>query len=418
MAHRYRLQPSAGQLPVLGMHCAHARAVWNVALEQANLYRKHWGPTPNAAARQRELAEARKSSWLGEGSSAVQQQALRDFDQAMRNWWAGTHGRPTWRSKDRNNSFRVRDVNVRKINRRWAELFIPKLGLVRFRLSRPLPAAFGMATISMDRSGRWHVSFNAPQPLFVRELTGEVVGVDVGVVHTLTLSNGEHLNMPALLTPGESQRKLRLQRQLARQRKGSNRRERTKGALAKLSAREADRRNDWIEQNTTNLVRRFDRITIEDLNVNGMVRSASGTTELPGTNVAQKRGLNRAIHGQAWARWRTRLEQKAAAATEECQVVAIDPRHTSQRCARCGHTTPDNRESQALFVCRACGYQANADVNAAENLNAAGHAVAGRGGRHGCPVKRQPPELCSSGVSVREDGEDVNELATSSTPAR
>jgi putative transposase len=331
------------------------------------------------------LAEARKSSWLSEGSSSVQQQALRDFDQAMRNWWAGTHGRPTWRSKDRHNSFRVRDVSVRKINRRWAELLVPKLGMVRFRLSRPLPVEYGMATISLDRSGRWHVSFTAPQPTFQRERTGEVVGVDVGVAHTLTLSTGEHLDMPTLLTPGEAQRKLRLQRQFARQRKGSNRRARTKRSLARLSAREVDRRNDWIEQTTTDLVRRFDRIAIEDLNIKGMVRSAAGTIEQPGSNVAQKRGLNRSIHAQAWAKLRVRLEQKAAASTEECQVVALNPRYTSQRCARCGHTTPDNRESQAVFVCRACGHRANADVNAAENINAAGHAVTGRGGRHGSP---------------------------------
>lgn len=383
MAHRYRLQPSEMQVPVLGMHCAHARAVWNVALEQANLFRRHWGPTPNAAERQRQLAEARKESWLGEGSSAVQQQALRDFDQALKNWWAGTHGRPTWRTKDRNNSFRVRDVNVRKINRRWAELLVPKLGMVRFRLSRPLPAEYGMATISMDRAGRWHVSFTAPQPSFQRATTGRTVGVDVGVVHTLTLSTGEHIDMPTLLSPGEAQRKVRLQRQFARQRKGSARRERTKRAIARLSAREVDRRNDWIEQTTTRLVREFDRITIEDLQVKNMVRSASGTIETPGVNVAQKRGLNRSIHRQSWAKWRTRLEQKAAAATEQCQVIAVNPRGTSQRCACCGHTEPDNRESQTVFVCRACGHRANADVNAAKNINAAGHAVAGRGGSHG-----------------------------------
>lgn len=383
MAHKYRLQPSEMQVPALEMHCAHARVVWNVALEQANLYRKHWGPTPNAAVRQRQLAEARKESWLNEGSSSVQQQALRDFDQALKNWWAGTHGRPTWRTKERNNSFRVRDVSVRKLNRRWAELLVPKLGYVRFRLSRPMPAEYGMATVSRDRAGRWHVSFTALQPAFQRSSTGKTVGIDVGVVHTLTLSTGEHLDMPALLSPGETQRKIRLQRQLARQRKGSARRERTKRAIARLSAREADRRNDWIEQTTTRMVREFDRITIEDLQVKNMVRSASGTIEEPGTNVAQKRGLNRSIHRQAWAKWRTRLEQKAAAATEQCQVIAINPRGTSQRCACCGHTEPDNRESQAVFVCRACGHRANADVNAANNLNAAGHAVAGRGGSHG-----------------------------------
>lgn len=379
MAHKYRLNP-AGQVDDLVRHCADARFVWNLALEQANLYRKHWGPTPNSAVRNRQLAEARKGSWLGEGSSSVQQQALRDFDQAMRNWWAGTHGRPTWRSRERNNSFRVRDVNVRKLNLRWAELLVPKCGWVRFRLSRPLPAEFAMATITLDRAGRWHVSFTAPQPTVHRERTGETVGIDVGVVHTLTLSTGEHLDMPTLLTAGEAQRKTRLQRQLARQRKGSSRRERTKLAIAKLSAREVDRRNDWIETATTALVRRFDQISVEDLQVKNMVRTAKGTVEEPGANVRQKAGLNRSIHRQGWSKFRTRLEQKAEAATEKCSVIAVNPRGTSQRCAACGHTAKENRESQAVLRCRACGHTANADHNAAINIDAAGQAVTGRGG--------------------------------------
>lgn len=385
MAHRYRLRPTDEQTPWLVRHCSDARTVWNVALEQANLYRPHWGPTPNSAARNRQLAEARQSSSLGEGSSTVQQQALRDFDQALRNWWGGSHGRPTWRSYHKGHrSFRVRDTRARKVNRKWAELHVPKVGWVQFRLSRPLPAEYGMATIGQDRAGRWHVAFTAPQPEFVRVETGATVGIDVGVVHALTLSTGEHLNMPALLVSGQAQRKVRLQRQLARQRKGSKRRERTKLAIARLSAREVDRRNDWIEKTTTDLVRRFDRIGVEDLRIKNMVRSASGTIEAPGTNVAQKRGLNRSIHRQAWAKIRTRLEQKAAAATEPCEVVAVNPVGTSQRCAACGHTDRNNRETQAVFHCRACGHVANADVNAGENIDiAAGHAVSGRGGSHG-----------------------------------
>ena len=399
MAHRYRLDPAAADLPVLVLHCSHARAVWNVALEQANMYRKHWGPTPNAAVRQRQLAEARQSlPWLKNGSSPVQQQALRDFDQAMRNWWAGTHGRPTWRSSAKgHHSFRVRDVNVRRLSRKWAEVHVPKLGFVRFRLSRPLPDEFGMATISMNRAGRWHVSFTAPQPAFQRETTGKSVGVDVGVAHALTLSTGEHMDMPVLLTAGEAQRKRRLQRQMARQRPGSKRRQATKHKIARLCAREADRRNDWIEQTTTRLVREFDHISIEDLHVTNMVRSAKGTITEPGVNVAQKRGLNRAIHRQGWSTIRRRLEQKAKAATTECVVVAINPRGTSQRCNVCGHTDSANRKNQAVFHCRACGHSDNADINASRNINAAGLAVTGRGGtapaqRAQCPNETSTTE--------------------------
>jgi len=378
MAHRYRLVPTPDQLSMLTRHCADARYVWNLALEQANFWRPGRGPTPGPAVRQRQLAEARRETWLGEGSSSVQQQALRDFDRALRNWWAGTHRRPRWRKKGIDEGFCVRDVKVRRLNRRWATLHVPKCGPVRFRLSRPLPAEHGMARVTLDRSGRWHVSFAAPQPTLARRASGRKVGVDLGVVATVTTSDGQMFHAPGL-RPGETQRLRRLQRRLARQEKGSRRRTKTRTAIARLKAREADRRRDFIEQTTTRLVREFDLIAVEDLAVKNMVRSAKGTIAAPGVNVAAKRGLNRAISAQGWSMLRRRLEEKAA--TCGVVVVAVDPRFTSQRCAVCGHTCPGNRESQAVFRCRTCGHEANADVNAAVNILAAGLAVTARGGK-------------------------------------
>jgi putative transposase len=376
MAHRYRLAPTPEQVPVLLRHCADARYVWNLALEQLGRYRLG-RPTPGSAERFRQLTEARKDSWLGAGSATVQQQALRDFDRALANWWRGTHGRPRWRKKGRNEGFCVREVTVRRLNRRWATIHVPKCGPVRFRLSRPLPAKYGMARITLDRAGRWHVSFSAPQPPLKRTPTGRAVGLDAGVVATLTTSEGATFHAPGL-RPAEAQRLLRLQRKLARQRKGSKRRERTRIAIARLKAREADRRKDFVEQTTTRLVRDFDVIALEDLGVKRMMRSARGTREAPGVNVAAKRALNRKIAAQGWSMLRRRLEEKAA--TCGVAVVAVKPNHTSQRCAVCGHTRAENRESQAVFRCRACGHEANADVNAALNILAAGLAVTARGG--------------------------------------
>jgi len=394
MAHRYHLVPTPDQLSMLARHCADARYVWNLALEQANFYRLGRGPTPGPAVRQRQLAEARRETWLGEGSSSVQQQALRDFDRALANWWAGTHRRPRWRKKGIDEGFCVRDVKVRRLNRRWATLHVPKCGPVRFRLSRPLPAEHGMARVTLDRSGRWHVGFAAPQPTLVRRASGRKVGVDLGVVATVTTSDGRMFHTPGL-RPGETQRLRRLQRKLARQEKGSRRRTKTKTAIARLKAREADRRKDFIEQTTTALVRDFDLIAVEDLAVKSMVRSAKGTIAAPGVNVAAKRGLNRAISAQGWSMLRRRLEEKAT--TCGVTVVAVNPAHTSQRCAVCEHTCPENRKSQAVFRCRACGYEANADVNAAVNILAAGLAVTARGGKS---RRRGPDEARTQPVAV------------------
>jgi len=130
-----------------------------------------------------------------------------------------------------------------------------------------------------------------------------------------------------------------------------------------------------------------------------MVRSAKGSVERPGVNVAQKRGLNRQIHAQAWGLFRTRLEAKAAAAVDHdgtprpVVVIAVNPAHTSQRCTACGHTAKENRKNQAAFACVNCNHTDNADVNAAINIrelalaSAPGHGVDGRGGdiRPGLP---------------------------------
>ena len=223
----------------------------------------------------------------------------------------------------------------------------------------------------------------------------------MGVTHTAAMSDGQFLDMPELLSKGEQQRKRRLQRKLARQTKGSKRRNQTKLAIAKISTKEKDRRKDWIEKTTTELVRDYDLIAIEDLKIKNMTKSATGTVEKPGKNVAQKSGLNRVILSQGWGLFRKRLTDKATNATVPVEIITINPAYTSMRCSECGHTSAENRKNQAVFCCKACDYTDNADLNAAKNILAAGHAVSGRGGtsqakpdrvEHSDPMKRQPAE--------------------------
>lgn len=133
----------SGQEGVLLSHCAHTRYVWNLCVEQESWWRPGGGRMPRFAERCRQLTEARaESPWLAEGSASVQQKAIGDHDQAMRIFFAGTHRRPTWRRKGRDEGFRVVGIgpgNVRQLNRSWAEVKIPKAGWMRFRWSRPVP---------------------------------------------------------------------------------------------------------------------------------------------------------------------------------------------------------------------------------------------------------------------------------------
>ena len=204
------------------------------------------------------------------------------------------------------------------------------------------------------------------------------------------LSTGQLLHAPGL-TARERTRLRRLQRTLARAARGSNRRGRVRHAIARLRARDSDRRKDWAEKTSTGIARRFDLIRVEDLKITNMTRLAKGTRGDPGRNVRQKAGLNRGILRSGWGLLVRRLEEKAPGRVEK-----INPAFTSQRCSACGQVDPKSRESQAVFRCTACGYACHADINAAKNI-AAGHAVTARGGDGVArPVNREPQLLLQS----------------------
>jgi transposase len=304
----------------------------------------------------------------------------------MANYFNGTHQKPTWRKASRDEGFRIVAVkpgHIRRLNRKVGQVYIPKAGWVRFRWSRAVPETRSFR-VKLDQVGRWHVGFAAAPAPVEGPGTGQVVGVDRGVVVSAALSTGQMLTCPRL-SIGRQRRLKRLQRRLARAKRGSNRRARIKHAIARLRAHEADARKDWAEKLSTDLARRFDLIRVEDLHVQEMTRSAKGTVAEPGHNVRAKAGLNREILASGWGLLVRRLEEKAPGRVEK-----IGPAFTSQRCSACGHVTGENRKSQAVFVCVACRYVANADVNAAKNI-AAGHAVTARGGSPlGRPVNREP----------------------------
>jgi putative transposase len=326
---RYRIYPTQEQERILLQHSSHARYVWNLAVEQHTWWHSGRAAAPGYLEQCRQLTAARaENPWLAAGSQTVQQQALRDFVQAMTGF---------------------------------------------FRIIR-------------DRAGRWHIAFAAiPDPVPAPG-NGQTVGVDRGVAVSAALSTGEMLTVPGLSHGG--QRRLRhLERKLARARKGSNRRAKVKAAIATVKARETDRRKDWCEKLSTDLARRFDIIRIEDLNIRGMTRSAKGTVEAPGRNVAAKAGLNRGIHRSGWGLLARRLQDKAPGRVEK-----VDPAFTSQRCSACGLVDRKSRESQTVFRCTACGYACNADVNAAQNI-AAGRAVTARGGHRDAGLVNREPQL-------------------------
>lgn len=386
------------------LHCAHARYIWNLCVEQQSWWRPGRGSAPGAAERSRQLTEARaESGWLREGSATIQQQALRDFDHAMAAFFDKDNpaGQPSYRKAGRNEGFRIvgkRDKGwgIRRISRHVGEVRIPKVGWVRFRWTRPIPEDVKSCRVTLDRARRWHVSFPSMQPALHRQPTGAVVGIDRGVRTALVTSDGQHYRVPRI-SDRRAVRYLALQRRMARQQKGSRKREKTRLAMARIAAADADRRKDWAEKVSTRLVMDHDLIVFEKLNARGMVRKPKPKPDpgqdghfLPNRR-RQKAGLNRGILASAWGALAARTEQKAAASG--AAVIYVDPRYTSQQCRACGHTARENRESQAEFLCVQCGHADHADANAAKNILARGLASAGLragpGTRGVCPRKSE-----------------------------
>ena len=214
----------------------------------------------------------------------------------------------------------------------------------------------------------WHVAFTTPPRGKLNPNTGEMVGIDRGVTNSVATSDGEFHHAPSL-TPGEQKRFVALQQKLARQVKGSKRREATKAKLSRLRTKLNNRRTDWVEQTTTSLARRYDLIVLEDLRVKSMVKrpAPKPDPDKPGTflpnGARAKAGLNRAIHASQWGKVEQRL-------TDKTNVEKVNPKNTSRKCPnpKCGHIAANNRKSQAEFQCEKCGHTAHADINAAKNI--------------------------------------------------
>jgi putative transposase len=388
---RYRLYPTPSQAERLVGWGHTCRAVWNVALAQRQFLYAQRGITLRATGQCRQLTQARAElDWLADLPAQAAQQVLTHIDRAYDNWWNPEHPAGPPRFKKRSQTLSVpfpgQAVAVHELSRRWAQVRLPKLGWVKFRLSRPLDGVLRNATVQRDALG-WHVSFGVAtgaKPSAPNGLPG--CGVDFGVACSAFVSTeAEPRLMPPTLSKGERRRLLGLERRRARQLRWaekhhqgrhSRRLGRTFAEIARLKARQARRRADFTHKLTTELANSHGWVGIEDLRVKHMTASAKGTALVPGRNVRAKAGLNRSILDNAPGERRWQLAYKAVRFGSELRLV--HPAGTSQTCSACGVRDPASRPGCGrVFACTACGHQAHADHNAAQNIEAlaAGWAV-------------------------------------------
>lgn len=386
---KYPLAPSPDQAEVLDRQAAAARALWNLIHVHHTFFEssRRW---PSWADSDAAIRQARKDiDWLAVLPAQAAQQVLKAYRQAWSNYWNGTHGRPTWKTRRARRAVDVpqaRDLNVTRLNRKWVSVAIPKAGAVKMRLHRDMPERVTGARAVREATGWMLVIRGENQMVTPRQRRAErgSVGIDRGVTHTLALSDGSFIDQAPTLTPGEKKRLHRLECKAARQRAteprghtASRRLLRTYAQIATLKARQARRRYDFAHQSTAALVNSgAARLMVEDLRVKNMTRTARGTVEAPGVNVKQKSGLNRAILDQGWTQILTLLTYKADQAG--ARVIRVRPHGTSQTCHRCRSAAEEQRENQAVFRCAdpTCGWTGNADTNAAIVIKHRGQEVA------------------------------------------
>lgn len=337
-----------------------------------------------------EWKNATETQWLKDAQSQPLQQSLKDLERAYKNFFRKRAAFPRFKKRGQNDAFRY--PQGVKLDQENSRIFLPKLGWMRYRNSRQVTGVVKNVTVSQS-CGKWYISIQTESEVSTPvHPSASMVGLDAGVAKLATLSDGTVFE-PVNSFQKNQKTLARLQRQLSRKVKFSNNWQKQKRKIQRLHSCIANIRRDYLHKVTTAVSKNHAMIVIEDLKVSNMSKSAAGTVSQPGRNVRAKSGLNRSILDQGWYEMRRQLEYKQL--WRGGQVLAVPPAYTSQRCACCGHTAKENRLSQSKFRCQVCGYTANADVNGARNILAAGHAVLACGEmvQSGRPLKQEPTEM-------------------------
>lgn len=370
-AYKFQLKTNLSQARQMRRFAGACRFVFNQALALQKAKYEAGNKKLSYADLCAELLTLKSSNpWLGESPSQTLQQSLKDLERSYTNFFAKRADFPRFKKKGLSSSFRFpQGCKLDQANNR---IFLPKLGWMHYRNSREVLGEVKNVTVSHS-CGHWYISVQTEREVSdVIHPSTSAIGVDMGIAQFATLSNG-HV-FAAVNSFKQKQKQLaRYQRAFSRKVKFSQNWKKQKSKIGKLHQTIANIRKDYLHKTTTIISQNHAMIVIEDLQVKNMSKSASGNLNKPGRHVKAKSGLNRSILDQGWFEFRRQIEYKQV--WRGGDVLAVPPQYTSQRCSCCGTVSKENRQSQAKFACIACGYQANADVNAAMNILAAGHAV-------------------------------------------
>jgi putative transposase len=382
--YQYRIYPTDQQRKGLARVFGCVRVVWNDALALC----KKSEQLPNSTELQKIcITQAKKNEqrqWLSEVSNIPLQQSIADLGVAFKNFFESLKGKrkgvkikpPKFKKKDNHQTARFRRGGF---SIKQGKVYLAKIGNLETVWSRPLPSEPSSVTVIRDRAGRYFLSFVVEVQPEIKSAKNESVGIDLGIKTFAVLSTGQKVDSPDY---SRLERRIRkAQRKLSRRTKGSNRREGMRLRVARLKAKQADTRKDFLHKLSTKVVHENQVIALEDLNVSGMLKN---------------RCLSRAISQAGWRDFRTMCEAKSNKFGRAFVVInRWEP--TSQTCSDCGYRWGKLELSVREVVCLNCGTHHDRDGNAAKNIEHVGvghiHDVKWTGRKCKTPVGAVSVEL-------------------------
>lgn len=367
LRYNVRAYPEPGQAMALARAFGCARVVFNDGLRARREARNAELPYIKDNDLQRQVITAAKQTeeraWLGEVSSVVLVQSLRDLHTAYRNFFSSLTGKrkgpkvapPRFKSrKDNRQSIRL-TANGFSV-RGNGTVYIAKVGDIKVKWSRPLPSAPTSVTLTKDAAGRYFMSFVVETEPDVLPGLDTETGIDLGLTHFAILADGTKISSPKFLRRAEKKLK-RLQKDLSRKAKGSKNRIKARIKVARQHARVGDRRRDFHHKASTQIIRDNQAVYVENLAVSGLGRTR----------------LAKSVHDAGWSAFVNMLEYKATKHGRYfAKIDRFEP--TSQVCSACGIKDGAKPLSVREWICRECGAVHDRDINAAKNILAAGRA--------------------------------------------
>jgi len=380
LAYKFKLIPTKEQSSVLSSWGGSCRFLYNIALEHRIINWQRGRKVFNYYDQANQLKEMKKVEgfeWFKEVPAQCYQQVLKDLDKAFKSFWKSSCGFPKFKKKSRMDSFRFpapSQFKVLRISCSKAIIKLPKIGDIKFMLSRKIDGVIKNATIRKELDG-WYVSFCCEKEIYIKPMIQSSIGIDRGIAQTIALSNEtkytrQELELPKSCMLFREQIKI-LQRKLKLKKKFSKKWHTLQNRIRKLHKKISRIRQDFLHKISSKLAKSHGLITLEDLKIKNMSSSAKGDIETHGVNVKAKSGLNREILFQGWGIFANMLSYKCSFNNSHLELVK--PHLTSQRCSSCLFSSKLNRQAKK-FCCVNCGFTEDADKNAAINIDRAGHA--------------------------------------------